>query len=558
MDQINANGLIPLNITDKLDHSPEIQRWERWMTVFLLLGLAVRCVRYFVHYPLWEDECFTGVSIYKRGFLELLTPLEYHQVAPVLFLWLGKLCTLVFGFNELALRLPAFLCSLVSLWLVWHVSGRLLTGSARMLGLGFFAVAYPNIRYAAEFKPYGTDMFASLVLVAMLLEWLVNPQQRRWLVGLILWCPLAIGLSFPAIFTAGGVSLIVFLTLLLKVRDGKSWLIWLIYNGVVAASFVLVFKVVIAGQMKAEMGYLGSSWSDTFPSITQPVAFIKWLVLTHTGSMFAHPAGSDRGGSALTAILYVTGLIVLFRRGYWQAALLLLAPLGMNFAAAVLQKYPYGGHVKFSMYFSPMLNLVIGVGAAALLESHARRASALNLRVVMGVVLGLMTLAGVVCGSMDVVKPYKNAADMRLRGFSQWFWYNTALDGEAYCVKDDLGISFSPRTWSDLSWSAMYLCNKYIYQPKEMIREPRPKYYAKPAGRYLYYVIYKDWHFKDFDQAAYDRWLEEVCQQYRLVSRDAYPLVRNDKKERRLFQIDEIEILKFAADDESDRVITGQ
>ena len=65
------------------------------------------------------------------------------------------------------------------------------------------------IRYAAEAKPYGTDLFLGLVQVAMIVEW----RQRRavaLVVALTAIAPLAVALSYPTVFLAAGVSLFVF------------------------------------------------------------------------------------------------------------------------------------------------------------------------------------------------------------------------------------------------------------------------------------------------------------------------------------------------------------
>src|SRR5262245_27169286 len=55
---------------------------------FLCLGLAARALRFFLRFPLWEDECFLCVNFLHRDFWQVLEPLQYHQVAPPLFLWI--------------------------------------------------------------------------------------------------------------------------------------------------------------------------------------------------------------------------------------------------------------------------------------------------------------------------------------------------------------------------------------------------------------------------------------------------------------------------------------
>ena len=78
-----------------------------------------------------------------------------------------------------------------------------------MLAVGLFAVAYPMTRYAAEAKPYGCDLLVALAILALTIEWLRRPDQTRWLWYLAALVGPAVGYSFPAIFMAGGVSLVI-------------------------------------------------------------------------------------------------------------------------------------------------------------------------------------------------------------------------------------------------------------------------------------------------------------------------------------------------------------
>ena len=83
------NSYSKLELSDNLSEKTSICI-EKWLFAFLVIGIAARCIRYFLAFPLWEDECFTIVSVYKLSYLDLLKPLNYHQVAPILFLWMGK------------------------------------------------------------------------------------------------------------------------------------------------------------------------------------------------------------------------------------------------------------------------------------------------------------------------------------------------------------------------------------------------------------------------------------------------------------------------------------
>ena len=199
------------------------------LTLFVLLGVVARVVRYYLCFPLWDDESFLCVNFIDRSYAELLRPLDYHQVAPVLFLWIERAAVQLLGYSEYSLRLFAFVCSIASVFLFRRVAERLLSGPALIFAVAIFAVSYPGIRYAAEAKPYGSDMFVSLVMLSLTADWL---QQRdvRWLWWLTMLMPLAVGVSYPAVFAGGGLSLVVGWTLWRERGTRKNWLAWIAWN----------------------------------------------------------------------------------------------------------------------------------------------------------------------------------------------------------------------------------------------------------------------------------------------------------------------------------------
>ena len=119
---------------------------------------------------------------------------------------------------------------------------------------------------------------------------------------------------------------------------------------------------------------MSSYWLDTFPPIGEPLKFLWWLLDTHTGSMLAYPFGGPGFGSTLTFILCVIGAVVFWRRRQFLLLGLTILPLGLNFVAAAMQRYPYGGHMRMTLYLAPMFCIFTAAGLAAMLAR--RRADA--------------------------------------------------------------------------------------------------------------------------------------------------------------------------------------
>src|SRR5947207_15964900 len=104
-----AATLFPLTSPRGADGILSPRRLDQWTLAFLLLGLLARCVRYFLRFPLWEDECFMCANFLDRDYRGLLEPLHYHQVSPILFLWMQLTVIKLFGYPEMTLRLVPFL-----------------------------------------------------------------------------------------------------------------------------------------------------------------------------------------------------------------------------------------------------------------------------------------------------------------------------------------------------------------------------------------------------------------------------------------------------------------
>src|SRR5688500_9732578 len=75
---------------------------------------------------LWTDEATLALNIATRPFGELLTPLDYHQTAPVGYLWAARAATGLFGVSEHSLRLVPLLAGCALLVVVWRLAEWLL------------------------------------------------------------------------------------------------------------------------------------------------------------------------------------------------------------------------------------------------------------------------------------------------------------------------------------------------------------------------------------------------------------------------------------------------
>jgi 4-amino-4-deoxy-L-arabinose transferase-like glycosyltransferase len=407
MSEDKANGA-PVNLDAALP-APWSRRLTACVVALVLLGVGWRLTRYLLQFPIWGDEAHIALNILDRDYRELMQPLRFVQAAPLLFLWLQRAAFDLLGGSELSLRLLSLLGGVGGLLLFARLAWRLMPGLPAALAIGILAVAYYPVRHSCEVKPYGVDLFVSVALLTLAAEWLHAP--RRWHLALLtLFVPVALGASYPAAFIAGTVSL----ALLPGAwrGDGKTRALYVAYNVAMLAGFLGFYLLVGTGQYQSEGGSDNYFYSEWFPP-AQPVALVRWLLAVHTGTMLAYPVGGHSGGSTLTALLCLAGIVGWWRRRQWAVLVLCLAPFALTLIAAMLHRYPYGGSARYEQHLAPVICLLAGSGAAWLIEWLTRAAPARQLGTVGALVL--LATVGLVGLGRDLFKPYKTEGDQTVR-----------------------------------------------------------------------------------------------------------------------------------------------
>ena len=434
------------------------RRVARAVGAFVALGLALRLARYALNYPLWGDEAFVAVNFLDRGYRDLLGPLEYGQVCPILFLWIELAAVRLLGFSEWSLRLFPLACGLASVLLFRRAAGLVLKGVPQALAVGIFAVAFHPIRHGSEVKPYASDLLVALAYLTLAFRWLAEPGRSRWPWALAAFTPAALALSHPAAFVAGGVGLALAPTAW-KSGDRRVRVAYGAFLLATAGTFLGLFLGLTRSQ-DAVLPGLRAYWADSFPPLGSPLTLARWAVQVHTGSMFAYPGGGRRGASSLTLVLFLAGGLTLWRSGRRAALGVCLAPFALAFLAAALRRYPYGGEARIMQFLAPSICLLAGLGAARMLdliprERARRRATAAALVLLAAGGIGPMLAA--------LNHPYRMIYDDRARAFARSFWPAQGRDAELACVRYDFGVA--ERGSGNLRTS-VYLCNQAIYSPR--------------------------------------------------------------------------------------------
>ncbi len=501
-----------------------------------MLGTLACIVRFGVNFPLGPDESYLVINLARRGWADLLAPLDYHQVAPPLFLVVEHLLTVVGGFNEWTLRALPCLLAVLSLFLFRALARRVLADWPYVMAVAIFCCSYWIVRYSSEAKPYSFDLLVSLAFTLLAVKW--YGARFAWkhtaaLAGLAL---VAFGFSFPAVFVGGGVVLFMGVTGLR--RDHRHRLV---HAAVVGAALVTGFAVGYAlhatHQMDSELTWMQGYWERAFPPFSSAADFLVWLGRRASGEMMPYPVGGKNFGSIVTLLCFLLGVAAFLRRRRFGLLWLLTAPIGLTFVAACLERYPFGAPTRCQLHLAPVFTLLAGAGLAALLRP--RGSSRLG-DVRLLVACGGLSLVSVFTMARDVVKPEKTSTDRAHRDLARVVWRGgDADDRPVLSLREDLGVSFTPELDTYQTQLVGFLCNYYIYR--------RPDRLPGDGGTWSKGVrVITHRVFGQYDAGLRQAWIESFEAEHGLAFTGSalIPIPEVDNRER-VMRVDVVEIMSF-------------
>jgi hypothetical protein len=222
--------------------------------------------------------------------------------------------------------------------------------------------------------------------------------------------PFAVCLSYPTVFVAGAISLVLVSAVFRDPnRAARGWFI--ACNLLFAASFLghllLVGREGNASNLAGREAYMQGFWHHGFPeSGFFPV--LGWLFRVHVGKIFSHPV-SFNGGGLLGLVLVALGIRLLLRQGQRSLVLLCVLPYGLHLLAALVHRYPYGMHPRLEQHLLPGYCLLAGAGLTAVIESFAATPRVQS-RWLLGTV-SVLVLVGVIVTLRSDGCPYEHHED---------------------------------------------------------------------------------------------------------------------------------------------------
>jgi len=181
--------------------------------VFLLFFFAFLIRLIAVDQSLWLDEATTAMAVKTYSFAQIMiqfSPFDFH---PPLYYLLMKLWTIIFGYSEIALRMPSILFSLGAGWMIYKIGGfGLFRKSGSKNGAGFWATAFflfnpLIIYYSQEARMYSMVTFTVSASFYFLVQVLKADRLNRDFLLMNLFLILSFYTFYASIFYIAAVCL---------------------------------------------------------------------------------------------------------------------------------------------------------------------------------------------------------------------------------------------------------------------------------------------------------------------------------------------------------------
>ena len=179
---------------------------ELFLKICIVYGVILHIVPYFYNRSLWVDEAMLVSSICTRSLTELVaSPLDSGQSAPVGYLFVVKLITMLWNTSEAALRIFSLISAFVCMYLIYALLKDKVAPKFALFAVALFSVTNKYIYYGNEAKSYMSDnMFCLLVLYV----WQKYRENKIELYKLCLIYAVIVWFSFSAVFLWGHACLL--------------------------------------------------------------------------------------------------------------------------------------------------------------------------------------------------------------------------------------------------------------------------------------------------------------------------------------------------------------
>lgn len=181
------------------------KRMIGWILGFIFaFAVLLRTVVFVYRSEFEDDECRLICAMTDKSWWQMFLCIGNAQSAPPFYLFLERIWGSICNFNEYAVKMIPYLCSIVSLHVFWKVSGKYFKNQySRLLGMFLIAVSQPIITYSSIAKQYTSDVLVCLLCAYFLPEINILSLDKKGMIKLLIILILLPFISLPSLFFIG-------------------------------------------------------------------------------------------------------------------------------------------------------------------------------------------------------------------------------------------------------------------------------------------------------------------------------------------------------------------
>jgi hypothetical protein len=296
-----------------------------------------------------------ALNVINKNALELLKPLDYRQVAPILFLQIEKIFSTILPNTEYGLRLFPLLCFWGAIFFFYKISKKLLHNPCSIIfALSLFVFNSTLIYFSSEVKQYMTDVFVLLAVFYFVLKDYYTDKNKYYTLGIVGGIAIFLSNVAPIILATCGLYL---LYEQFFVKKNKKIMPLLAVFAVWLSLFALYYAFFIYNHPKRES--MIKYWSnlnaflprDTFSNLiaflTQKMPIVINMLSTKISKFF------------LTGFILI-GFIAIIKDKKIRVIILTCVPFVLHLFLSTFQLYPFD--TRLILYTLPCFVIICSLG----------------------------------------------------------------------------------------------------------------------------------------------------------------------------------------------------
>ncbi|MDR1865098.1 MAG: glycosyltransferase family 39 protein [Bacteroidales bacterium] len=338
------------------------------VALLMAAGVALSLAQFLFNRSFYWDEAALALNIIHRDAGELLNPLDYIQVAPVLFLQIEKLFSLILPNSEYGLRLFPLLCFWASIWLFYQVIRKLLDRNfisaphVIVVALSLFVFSQAFVYYSSEVKQYMTDVFVALCMFYLVIKDYRKERTRYWMSGIMGAVFIFLSNVAPVILFTCGLYLMYVHFL---VNRKKNVLPFLAVFSAWLGVFAVYYCLFIHGNPTRDV--MVRFWSDRHAFLPpNPLEKDFYVFLANETARFFVALYDFKIHAVRTVwrlffgAFFLSGIVFLIRDRHIKIMILALTPVLLHLLLTALQLYPF--QKRFVLYALPGAIIIFSYG----------------------------------------------------------------------------------------------------------------------------------------------------------------------------------------------------